>query len=95
MIPLVTYIAFGLLATTLLILLVVPAFFAILDNFGLTSLAAERRAALEAGQKKGEGMVDLTGEESNLLFQVLEEWERHLAQLDLDGLERDHDETTQ
>jgi len=40
----------------------------------------------------GGDMVDLTGEESNLLFQVLEEWERHLAHLDLDGLERDHDE---
>ena len=39
------------------------------------------------------GLVDLTAEESNLLFQVLEEWERHLAHLDLDGLERDHDET--
>ena len=38
-------------------------------------------------------LVDLTAEESNLLFQVLEEWERHLAHLDLDGLERDHDET--
>ena len=31
-------------------------------------------------------LVDLTGEESNRLFQVLEDWERHLAQLDLDGL---------
>lgn len=32
-------------------------------------------------------LVDLTGEESNLLFQVLQDWERHLAQLDLKGLE--------
>lgn len=36
-------------------------------------------------------MVDLTGEESNLLFRVLEEWEAHLAHLDPDGLERDND----
>lgn len=40
-------------------------------------------------------MVDLTGEESNHLFQVLEHWERHLAQLDLDGLGvRDEDSHT-
>ena len=32
-------------------------------------------------------VVDLTGEESNLLFEVLQDWERHLAQLDLNGLE--------
>ena len=43
LIPLVTSIAFGLLATTLLIILVVPAFYAILDDAGMTSLAAERR----------------------------------------------------
>ncbi len=52
LIPLVTSIAFGLLATTLLIIFVVPAFYAILDDFGMTSLAAERRrlaaAAMEA-----------------------------------------------
>lgn len=43
LIPLVTSIAFGLIATTLLIVFVVPAFYTILDDFGLTSLAAERR----------------------------------------------------
>ncbi|MEO0999018.1 MAG: efflux RND transporter permease subunit, partial [Pseudomonadota bacterium] len=48
LIPLVTSIAFGLAATTLLILLVVPAFYAILDDFGLTALAAERRRAAAA-----------------------------------------------
>lgn len=45
LIPLVTSIAFGLVATTLLIIFVVPAFYTILDDFGLTSLAAERRKA--------------------------------------------------
>ncbi|MGI9420761.1 MAG: efflux RND transporter permease subunit, partial [Geminicoccaceae bacterium] len=43
LIPLVTSIAFGLMATTLLMILIVPAFYAILDDFGMTSLAAERR----------------------------------------------------
>ncbi|MEM8812275.1 MAG: efflux RND transporter permease subunit [Pseudomonadota bacterium] len=51
LVPLVTSIAFGLMATTLLIVFVVPAFYTILDDFGLTSLAAERRtaAAVEPG----------------------------------------------
>jgi hypothetical protein len=31
-------------------------------------------------------MVGLTGESSNQLFQVLEEWERHLASIDPKGL---------
>ncbi|MEL6965264.1 MAG: efflux RND transporter permease subunit [Pseudomonadota bacterium] len=43
LIPLATSIALELLATTLLIIFVVPAFYAILDDAGLTSLAAERR----------------------------------------------------
>lgn len=34
-------------------------------------------------------MVDLSGEDLNLLFQVLEEWETHLAQYDLDDLRCD------
>ena len=56
LIPLVTSIAFGLISTTLLIVLMVPAFYTILDDIGLTALAAERRrlkreaaAAQEAG----------------------------------------------
>ncbi|MBX2805503.1 MAG: efflux RND transporter permease subunit [Hyphomicrobiales bacterium] len=44
LIPLVTSLGFGLLASTILVLFVVPAFYAILDDFGLTTLAAERRA---------------------------------------------------
>ncbi len=44
LIPLVTSLAFGLLASTLLVLFVVPAFYAILDDFGLSTLAKERRA---------------------------------------------------
>ncbi|MEM8988779.1 MAG: efflux RND transporter permease subunit [Pseudomonadota bacterium] len=46
LIPLVTSIASGLTATTLLILLVVPAFYAVLEDLGLTSSA---RAAGSAG----------------------------------------------
>lgn len=37
-------------------------------------------------------MVDLSGEELNLLFQVLEDWERHLAHLDRDDLRCGDDE---
>jgi multidrug efflux pump subunit AcrB len=48
LIPLVTSIAFGLMATTLLMILIVPAFYAILDDFGMTSLAAERRRRAQA-----------------------------------------------
>ena len=40
----------------------------------------------------GERMVLLERESLNSLFETLEEWERHLAHLDLDGLERGHDE---
>ena len=47
LIPLVTSIAFGLLATTMLILLVVPAAYAILDDLGLIELYGDTR--LDAG----------------------------------------------
>lgn len=36
-------------------------------------------------------MVDLTGEESNLLFQVLEEWSHLLAPFDLDDQRCEND----
>ena len=49
LIPLVTSIAFGLIATTVLIVFVVPAVYAILDDLGATSLAAERRRAAAVG----------------------------------------------
>ena len=39
MIPLVTSLAFGLMASTTLVLIVVPAFYAILDDFGFSTLA--------------------------------------------------------
>ncbi len=39
LIPLITSIVFGLLVTTLLVLLVVPALYSILDEFGLSSLS--------------------------------------------------------
>ncbi|MEL6999157.1 MAG: efflux RND transporter permease subunit [Pseudomonadota bacterium] len=42
LIPMVTSIAFGLSATTLLILLVVPALYTVLDDLGLTLSASER-----------------------------------------------------
>jgi len=36
-------------------------------------------------------LAHLEGESSNTLFEVLDEWERHLAQLDPKGLRCDHD----
>jgi hydrophobic/amphiphilic exporter-1 (mainly G- bacteria), HAE1 family len=47
MIPLITSIVFGLLATTLLVLLVVPAIFSVLDEFGLTSVSNTDEGELE------------------------------------------------
>lgn len=44
LVPMIISIAFGLIAALLLILVVAPSFYAILDDWGLTSLAAERRA---------------------------------------------------
>jgi multidrug efflux pump subunit AcrB len=43
LIPLVTSLGFGLLASTMLVMFIVPAFYGILDDFGWTTLAAERR----------------------------------------------------
>ncbi len=34
-------------------------------------------------------MAHLDGESLNTFFEVLEDWERHLAHLDFEGLERD------
>lgn len=50
LIPLVTSLGFGLLASTMLVMFIVPAFYGILDDFGWTTLAAERRA-LKARQQ--------------------------------------------
>ncbi len=41
--PLVTSVTFGLLASTLVVLFVLPGFYAILDDLGLSTLARERR----------------------------------------------------
>lgn len=41
-----------------------------------------------------ESMAHLEGESSNTLFEVLDEWERHLAQLDPEGLRCKHDKFT-
>ena len=38
-------------------------------------------------------MVRLTRENSNSLFDVLDQWERQLTQLDLDGREREYEES--
>ena len=38
LIPLVTSLAFGLMATTLLVLFLVPAVYTILDDFGLANI---------------------------------------------------------
>ena len=57
LIPLVTSLAFGLIASTMLVLFVVPAFYAILDDFGLSTLAKERKAqaaSAEAAATPGE-----------------------------------------
>ena len=43
LIPLVTSLAFGLTASSLVVLFVLPAIYAILDDFGLSTLARERR----------------------------------------------------
>jgi len=43
LIPLVTSIAFGLLSASLIVLFVLPSIYTILDDFGLSSLAKERK----------------------------------------------------
>ena len=48
LIPLVTSIVFGLLMTTLLVLLVVPALFSVLDDFGFTTVSKSDEEELEA-----------------------------------------------
>ena len=48
LIPLVTSLIFGLFTATVLVLIVVPALYAILHDFGLTTVA--RDALLEGGE---------------------------------------------
>jgi HAE1 family hydrophobic/amphiphilic exporter-1 len=45
LVPLVTSLAFGLLASTVLVLILVPALYAIMHDFGLTTVAREEAAA--------------------------------------------------
>ncbi|MCK4712416.1 MAG: efflux RND transporter permease subunit, partial [Marinosulfonomonas sp.] len=45
LIPLVTSLAFGLLSASLIVLFVLPAIYAILDDMGLSTLARERKLA--------------------------------------------------
>ncbi|NOR61845.1 MAG: MMPL family transporter [Rhodobacteraceae bacterium] len=48
LIPLVASVVFGLSASSLITLFVLPAFYSILDDFGLSTLARARRAARQA-----------------------------------------------
>jgi HAE1 family hydrophobic/amphiphilic exporter-1 len=48
LIPLVTSLVFGLLYAGVIVLFALPAFYAILDDFGLSTLARERRAQASA-----------------------------------------------
>jgi len=48
LIPLVTSLAFGLLAASLIVLFVLPAIYAVLDDLGLSTLAQERKLAEQA-----------------------------------------------
>jgi len=45
LVPLITSLAFGLLASTALVLLLVPALYAVLHDFGLTTVAREEQGA--------------------------------------------------
>ena len=53
LIPLAISIIFGLLATTLLVLLVVPALFSILDDFGFTARIDQRHVVVENDSAQG------------------------------------------
>ncbi len=48
LIPLVASLAFGLMAATVLVLVVVPALYAILHDFGLTTISRDRAAVENA-----------------------------------------------
>ncbi len=50
LIPLVASLTFGLLASAVIVLFVLPGIYAILDDFGLSTLARERRQALKAAE---------------------------------------------
>lgn len=54
LIPLVTSLMFGLLSSSVLVLLVVPSLYLILDDLGLTSLAKAARAKAVNAQARGE-----------------------------------------
>jgi len=50
LVPLVASLTFGLLAATLIVLFVLPAIYAILDDLGLGTLAATRKLEARAGE---------------------------------------------
>ncbi|MEL7349145.1 MAG: hypothetical protein AAFN17_15420, partial [Pseudomonadota bacterium] len=59
-----TSLAFGLMATTLLVLFVVPAFYAILDDLGLTTLARERAALADGDRERADQLGPEEGQAS-------------------------------
>ncbi|MEE8505650.1 MAG: efflux RND transporter permease subunit [Kiloniellales bacterium] len=48
LVPLITSLAFGLMASTLLVLIVIPALYAVLHDFGLSTMSREEAAPREA-----------------------------------------------
>lgn len=69
------------------------------NHFGATEGLSNRSKLLSnngVGGKSVEffGMVDLTGVESNHLFEVLQDWNSQLAQFDLDDRWCDNDNFT-
>jgi multidrug efflux pump subunit AcrB len=54
LIPLVTSLAFGLVAASMISLFVVPAMYTIFDDFGVTTLARERKKAEQLGEQVSE-----------------------------------------
>jgi multidrug efflux pump subunit AcrB len=52
LVPLVTSLAFGLLAASMISLFVVPAMYTIFDDFGITTLARERKRLEQQGEEQ-------------------------------------------
>jgi multidrug efflux pump subunit AcrB len=54
LVPLVTSLAFGLLASTVLVLVVVPSLYLILDDLGLTTVARDQKREGQAASEAAE-----------------------------------------
>ena len=48
--PLVNYLSFGLLSSTILVLFIGPSFYLIFDDMGLTTVAQDKRAATASSE---------------------------------------------